>query len=37
MATDELKKVLQDHALWKSGNGGKRANLKGAGIIDCGQ
>ena len=32
MTKDDLKKVLDDHALWLRGEGGARANLRGADL-----
>ena len=32
MTNDDLKKVLDDHALWLRGEGGARANLRGADL-----
>jgi hypothetical protein len=32
MTKDELKKILDEHAKWARGDGGKRANLGGAGL-----
>ena len=29
---DELKKILEDHAIWLSGEGGERADLRGADL-----
>jgi hypothetical protein len=32
MDAERLKEILAQHALWRSGNGGKRANLRGANL-----
>ena len=32
MSSEELKKILELHALWLSGNGGQRANLREANL-----
>jgi len=32
MTKDELKSILEQHWLWVGGNGGKRANLRGANL-----
>ena len=32
MTKDDLKKILDDHALWLRGEGGARANLRGANL-----
>lgn len=32
MNTDELKTILEQHKLWLDGDGGERANLRGANL-----